>query len=571
MTEIRERLAQVEGILRDVRLRRDTEQSVPGEPESPPDVELSWAVSPASSTDQTPESPNRSRDGHVAQQAPSRPSIRHGGLSSGSPAQSEVARASRGYRYRDLHRYLGPDHPSGFTFEPATQKTLRRVEALINTLEIGSTPEPIASKTCLDAGSATGSDAINLYLPCLYPAVEVFYVLFSECRTSTAIDFLAGYGSMTSTQIEEMLFALVNCTAHGQQRVQYLICTNYMAWLILHVLDASAKDRIVYDYQRKMRQTYFENVLFCLKILEVDVRPDITLLQATSCAAHMLHSMAHTRQCWEMNRIACQIGQQLETDDSLIRSTSRGLMFHIQLTLVRCSLQDKTMALYCEEMPSTPMPKVDVNVLNCGSSDVYGMTSAMFDLAKAQDLIVREIISEETQLVSGPDFFELMRGTRSTMDRFMSQHSTNPDAYWSYEWLCVDFMYYSILARGIHLNMHTEDESSAYETCLMNVREAVDTLISVLEHTVETRSSRMKCLGSLAWVVPFFLLWPLCFLFRQLLASSEQLDFKRLEQLSRLLEQNARIHSLDSSMAKLSKELLVVYQSHVNENGNRRD
>ena len=60
----------------------------------------------------------------------------------------------------------------------------------------------------------------------------------------------------------------------------------------------------------------------------------------------------------------------------------------------------------------------------------------------------------------------------------------------------------------------------------------------------------------------YFLLWPLCFLVRHLIVSPDKLDIQRLKRLTDLLDENVRIHSLDTAAVKTARDLMLIYLNY---------
>ncbi|KAH6880626.1 hypothetical protein B0T10DRAFT_565367 [Thelonectria olida] len=82
------------------------------------------------------------------------------------------------------------------------------------------------------------------------------------------------------------------------------------------VSDPGMKSALVRDHQRNMRQKYVDNALLCLGHLDIEVRgPDITLLQALSCATQLLQELGHMKRCWQLNMIAFQVCSLMHTKD----------------------------------------------------------------------------------------------------------------------------------------------------------------------------------------------------------------------------------------------------------------
>lgn len=80
-----------------------------------------------------------------------------------------------------------------------------------------------------------------------------------------------------------MALSLIDCSVHGQQRVRYLICVNWFAFIYLSSLDHDdqrLKTSKMEQYLDTSRLRYRDNTLFAVHHLEIDASPDVSLLQA---------------------------------------------------------------------------------------------------------------------------------------------------------------------------------------------------------------------------------------------------------------------------------------------------
>lgn len=76
-----------------------------------------------------------------------------------------------------------------------------------------------------------------------------------------------------------MTFALNRCTVHGQRRLQYIICVNYLAFAYLTTLE-SDQSQAMREHLLALKRKHKENVQSALNQLDVRVRPERPLLQA---------------------------------------------------------------------------------------------------------------------------------------------------------------------------------------------------------------------------------------------------------------------------------------------------
>lgn len=76
-----------------------------------------------------------------------------------------------------------------------------------------------------------------------------------------------------------MALALIDCTVHGQQRIQYLICVNHAAYTFLTALDSDPTPLMRRELLRSKKR-YRNNIVTAVSHLDTTVRPEVSLLYA---------------------------------------------------------------------------------------------------------------------------------------------------------------------------------------------------------------------------------------------------------------------------------------------------
>jgi hypothetical protein len=79
-----------------------------------------------------------------------------------------------------------------------------------------------------------------------------------------------------------MLLSLIDCTVHGQTRVQYVLCTNYVIYACLTALE-SKQSPTMRQRLGELRETLQQNVFTALEELD-------TQAESTPALFHALHS-----------------------------------------------------------------------------------------------------------------------------------------------------------------------------------------------------------------------------------------------------------------------------------------
>lgn len=324
---------------------------------------------------------------------------------------------------------------------------------------------------------------------------------YLDCKSTGADDFLVSYVGMEPSQIEHMLFAVIDCSVHGQQRLEYLICVNYIAYMILNALDPSKTRYVtVRGHQQKLRQQYCNNVLFCLQHLDLSVKSEVVFLQALSFATHLMRELGHHQKCWELNGVAGEVCSRLAESQSMASAVPPDAMLQIHLIFMRCYVYDRALALSEQVTPSRPRFQIqmDRTALLSSSSETDTVINIMFDLASAQETLLADMDGSQLPTLSSRRRIDCMHEIRDKMNSCMARQLSAQDPYWSFAWLSLDLLYYSTMAMVIRSISRGED-TIAYLSCLESVREALDALISMLEHAIMVDSSGRRCIGTMAW------------------------------------------------------------------------
>ena len=87
---------------------------------------------------------------------------------------------------------------------------------------------------------------------------------------------------------EMMAQALLDCSIHGETRILYIICVNYMAYSYLTALDSDERSPLRKELARAAREKYRDNVNMALHHLDTRPRPDPILLQALISAVRWM-------------------------------------------------------------------------------------------------------------------------------------------------------------------------------------------------------------------------------------------------------------------------------------------
>ena len=99
-----------------------------------------------------------------------------------------------------------------------------------------------------------------------------------------------------------MAFALINCTVHGQERIQALICVNHVAYTFLMAFTCEASSRMQLGI-KEARQKYKKNVMAAIAGFDTTVQPHLSLLYALQSAVGKI--MPNEQLPYHQTNITC--------------------------------------------------------------------------------------------------------------------------------------------------------------------------------------------------------------------------------------------------------------------------
>ncbi|PTU21453.1 hypothetical protein P175DRAFT_0522736 [Aspergillus ochraceoroseus IBT 24754] len=458
----------------------------------------------------------------------------------------------------DLQRYFC-NHHSGNAQDLARERHFVLESAIRLAKQVANT-EPK-----LEGLDEIGQNRSAFYDPRMYPSIEFLHVALNHDTSNVATAYFLEFNETVSKEcLEQMGLSLVECSVHDQLRLRYIICVNYLAYAFLTATDSSSKSNRMHKHLGLARLRYRRNVLVALKQLDTRAEPELSLLQAIVSAAMLMQDIGNMRGCWRLNRLACRICASLN-QSPVKESIPEQDRAEIRMISIKCYVFDKALSAHVYQPACSDVMEVDSTVL-VPTRPGHAMLLTLLEIASVQDALLRETrhwnSPGHTPSYVQDRFVGLQQRMLRIARKIQQYRSEAPccdNEFLSFEWLNLEFVYYSMMTSVIRLGMKGSDPK-LHQECLQNARNALLTLTVMLDFASRSSSITDKCINSLAWVVPLFSLRPIYFIFSTLVATSEASDLDLLQDISRGLSPIDRSHYSLMEIKRLCDSLIELYK-----------
>ncbi|KAJ9131011.1 hypothetical protein NKR23_g11928 [Pleurostoma richardsiae] len=359
---------------------------------------------------------------------------------------------------------------------------------------------------------------------------------FQSDTNSMFLDF--GVNVSTATFVN-MAFALTENRVHEQARLQFIVCVNSAAWVFLTVLNMAT-----------------------LPHLDISVSPELPKLQALICAAMMMQDLGYMKKCWQLNSAAAASARVIVASDIVLEPEET---VTVRMILIKCYILDK--ALSTNMYPSSPPAsyELDSSALPEKRSSHFFIT-IMLELASIQDTILRQGWNRKPLRPLSKNGAEKLAAVKERMSQVQimvkesrSTTSLTEDGFPAFVWKCIDLIFFSLMIAILGVSPDRPGVQAIDRESLYSARQAVQTLLEMLDYSLRPSSCLNKCLASLAWVVPIFTPRPMFLLFANAVANADMLDFRRIQDLADHLEKLAHSHRSLTTMNTICKSLVTLY------------
>ncbi|EXJ66479.1 uncharacterized protein A1O5_10631 [Cladophialophora psammophila CBS 110553] len=422
----------------------------------------------------------------------------------------------------DLRRYLQPT-PQSSLYMGAERRSI--LEAAIQMAQNAALLEPSSDTVQTDPAWTP-----NFYESSMCPTAEFMHLVLSGYSQNSAIEYYLDLNRNASKEgLEKMVCALIDCSVHGQERLCYLILVNYVAYSFITALNLDNTSDPMKQHLRLSKARYRQNITRALKHLDIQIRPDPLLLQALISGAMLMQDVGDMRRGWQLNTVACRVY-------AAVSRSSDGVLGHdpeLPLVMIKCFIFDKALSANMYQPACLPSVELDSSILNPSQKPSHAILFILLEYAKVQEIIIFETrIARDEKLIRPENLLQAqnrMREIRLEAQQRRSRMVSFGDDYLESEFLGVEFVFHSTMTSLTKLSTRSDDDVHTYNECLQHARNALSTLKRLLQLTLRQSSCQGLYINSLSWIVPLFTLRPLYHLFSNLVATSNALDLKLIQ------------------------------------------
>ncbi|KAJ4311311.1 hypothetical protein N0V84_010516 [Fusarium piperis] len=404
-------------------------------------------------------------------------------------------------------------------------------------------------------------DTVDFDAQCMYPAPEFLYVTLDGLGVNsiTTRFYLQLGRHLSKLTLERMEYALIENTVHGQRRLEYIICVNFWAYLVLTSLESEDPSTLIAQHLGGSRDRYFNNAKCALKRMSILATPTLSMLQALLCGVSSSQMMridlrganvgcpakvmffldvGDFEKCWILNAAACQAfvaigGQHLVDQTSDPASTQAR---EVRASLFNCFVFDKAFSINMDRPCSMPEMEIDIPTLalSCKDEAVYDICVVLLELGKAMDALMKE----RRRRCEGDGAAGKMKRLQAILDSLDSvkekvdQASHSPcqsENFLRGEWMSMEFAYYSVRGSILSMIMVTENDADTLQLRLASARRALTALKSMQDNTWAHFTQSRAFASSLTWTTLLFPFSALFLVFSNVVITGDLGDLRLLK------------------------------------------
>ncbi|KAH6972705.1 hypothetical protein BKA56DRAFT_659692 [Ilyonectria sp. MPI-CAGE-AT-0026] len=359
-------------------------------------------------------------------------------------------------------------------------------------------------------------DTIDFYAECMYPAPEFLYVTFEDLGTSSVITrFYLHLGChLSKITLERMEHTLIEDTIHGQRRLEYIICVNFWAYLVLTSLESEDPSTVMAQHLGGSHDRYFNNVQCALKRMSILVTPTLSTLQALLYGVMLFLDVGDFEHCWVLNAAACQacvaLGGQYLADQASDPASTQAR--EVRASLFNCFVFDKAFSINMDRPCSLPEMEIDIPSLVLSDKDeaTYDICVVLLELGQAMDALMKErrtrcegdAATDKVKRLQA--ILDLLDSVKEKVDQASHSPSHQSDNFLRGEWMAMEFAYYSVRGALLSMIMATEYDTDTLQLRLVSARRALTALKSMQDNTWAHFTRSQAYTSSLTWAMLLF-------------------------------------------------------------------
>ncbi|KAM5350204.1 hypothetical protein ACJ41O_006709 [Fusarium nematophilum] len=358
-------------------------------------------------------------------------------------------------------------------------------------------------------------DTVDFYAECMYPAPEFLHVTLDGLGVNSFITrfYLPLGRHLSKLTLERMEYELIENIVHGQRRLEYIICVNFWAYLVLTSLESEDPSTLMAQHLGGSRDRYFNNAQCALKRMSILTTPTLSMLQALLCGVMFFLDVGDFEKCWILNAAACQafvaIGGQHLVDQASDPASTQAK--EVRASLFNCFVFDKAFSINMDRPCSMPEMEIDIPTLALSGKDeaVYDICVVLLELGKAMDALMKERrMRREGDGAAGKmkrlqAILESLDSVKEKVDQ-ASHSPCQSENFLRGEWMSMEFAYYSVRGSILSMIMVTENDADTLQLRLASARRALTALKSMQDNTWAHFTQSRAFASSLTWTTLLF-------------------------------------------------------------------
>ncbi|KAJ5118632.1 uncharacterized protein N7443_007562 [Penicillium atrosanguineum] len=361
--------------------------------------------------------------------------------------------------------------------------------------------------------------------------------------------------------LENMCLALVRGQGDETTLNHYRVVVYTKAVLVVTRLPGTELGKRVHlqDLLRSSKRQYEATALAALANINLLTAPSLSLLQALLSGATLMQFRGDVSQCWTLTSFASRILVSLNYHTLNGLSPSSDTESQIHGAIFTCYHFDKLLSSLLLRPPSLPELKVkpaDLVQLD-PHTPLTAIMKAIVELAQIQEvtlsLALKPDLSDETYQ---RNTINALVQTMYNMHTEYQKQRVNPSfSHMEYEWLAVDFNYYTIMTATLR-STQTVRAPFVQKECLLYARKALRSLQLMQKNYFISGNFLEMSTTYLTWTVLLYPLTPFFVLFCNVVQTSDPDDYSLMSAITEALLCFVDTHPPTAKLYKLFSTFL---------------
>ncbi|KAK7419940.1 hypothetical protein QQZ08_010643 [Neonectria magnoliae] len=358
-------------------------------------------------------------------------------------------------------------------------------------------------------------DTVDFYAERMYPPLEFLYLTLNGLGNSSVITrFYLHLGShLSKLTLERMELALIENTVHGHRRLEYIVCVNFWAYLVLTSIESEDPSTAMAQHLGGSRDRYLGNAKRALKRMSILATPTVSTLQALLSGVMLFLDVGDFENCWILNSAACRacvaLGGQFLADRASDPTSTQAQ--EVRASLFNCFIFDKAFSISMDRPCSLPDMEINIASLVLAEKDeaAYDICIVLLEIAQAMDSLVK--VRRLQRHGDGKANLERLHATLdslSSVSEIVDKASRSPlyqsDNFLRGEWMAMEFTYHSVRAALFSIVLASKPDAETLQLRLISARRALRALKSMQDNAWAHFIRSKAFASSLTWTILIF-------------------------------------------------------------------